>query len=58
MPLIRKLIDLRTTKAVCLPKSWIDYIEREQGKKITEVAVEVDGVLTISPIIPEKKVSG
>jgi hypothetical protein len=49
-------MDLRTSKAICLPKSWLDFFERETGQKITEVAVEVDRVLTISPIFEKKEV--
>ena len=55
MPIIRKIIAVGTSKAVSLPKSWLEYLERESGQKITEVAVEVDNVLTISPIFPKKE---
>ena len=55
MPLIRKIISVgKTSQAVILPKSWLELIERETGKSIIEVAVEVNGVLTIQPIIPKK----
>jgi antitoxin component of MazEF toxin-antitoxin module len=57
MPIIRKIITVGTSKAVSLPKSWLEYLERESGQKITEVAVEVDKVLTISPIFPKKEVT-
>lgn len=53
MPLIRKVIQVGTSKAVSLPKSWLELIERKTGKTIKEVAVEVDGVLTIQPILPK-----
>ena len=53
MPLIRKVIQVGTSKAVSLPKSWLDLIERETGKSVKEVAVEVNGFLTIQPIIPK-----
>ena len=53
MPLIRKVIQVGTSKAISLPKSWLELIERETGKPIKEVAVEVNGVLTIRPIIPK-----
>ena len=53
MPIIRKLIRLKTSKAVCLPKSWIQYFERETGAEITEVAIEVNRELRISPILPK-----
>lgn len=55
MPIIRKVMDLRTSKAICLPKSWLEFAERENGRKITEVAIEVDEVLTVRPILPKRK---
>jgi len=54
MPLIRKVLPIGGSKGITLPKSWIEWIERETGKTVVEVAVEVDRVITISPIIPEK----
>lgn len=53
MPIIRKIIQVGTSKAVSLPKSWLQLIERETGKPIKEVAVEVNGILTITPILPK-----
>jgi antitoxin component of MazEF toxin-antitoxin module len=55
MPIIRKIIGVGASKAVSIPKSWLEYWERESGQKITEVAVEIDKVLTISPIFPKKE---
>jgi antitoxin component of MazEF toxin-antitoxin module len=55
MPIVRKVMDMRTSRAVCLPKSWLEYAENESGSKVTHVAIEVDRVLTISPIFPDKK---
>jgi len=52
MPIIRKIIQVGTSKAVSLPKSWLELIEREAGKPVKEVAVEVNGVLIIKPILP------
>ena len=53
--MIRKIIEVgKTSKGVILPKSWLDLIERETGKSIKEVAIEVNGILTIRPIIPKK----
>ncbi len=49
MPIEKKLIVLRTSKAIIIPKSWLDFLERD-GKKVTSVAIEVDGDLKISPI--------
>ena len=49
MPLIRKLIKLRTSRAVCLPKDWLDDLEFKHGVKIDFVELEVNGKLQISP---------
>ena len=52
IPLIKKIIDYgKTSKGIILPKSWLELIERQTGKPIKEVAMEVDGKLIISPII-------
>ncbi len=54
MPIIRKIIDCgKTSKGVILPKSWLDYLERETGKPLTEVSMTVNDNLTIQPIIPK-----
>ena len=55
MPIIRKVMNLRTSKAICLPKSWLEFFEKETGSRITEVAIEVDHTLTITPIFQKKK---
>jgi len=51
MPIIRKVITAGGSRAVTLPKSWLEYLEQKNGCKIEEVALEVDHVLTIKPII-------
>jgi len=51
MPIIRKVIEIGNSKAVCIPKSWFEYYEKETGGKIKEVAIEVNRVLRITPII-------
>ena len=54
MPLVRKVIDVgKTSKAVILPKSWLEFYEKELGKKIVKVAIEVNKQLTILPYIEE-----
>jgi hypothetical protein len=54
MPIIRKLISFgNSSKGIILPKSWLAYYERRSGRKIREVAVEVNGKLTIWPILKE-----
>jgi hypothetical protein len=56
MPIIRKIIDAgKTSKAVILPKSWLEYFEREAGKPIEHVAMEVNRVLKIKPILEKEE---
>jgi antitoxin component of MazEF toxin-antitoxin module len=55
MPIIRKIIGCGTSKVVSIPKSWLEYWQRETGQEITEVAVEVNKVLIISPYLKEKQ---
>jgi hypothetical protein len=52
MPIIRKLLNLGDSKAVTLPKSWLANAEAnaEYGKKIVALALEVNGVITITPV--------
>ncbi|MEM3551029.1 MAG: hypothetical protein QXN87_02255 [Candidatus Bathyarchaeia archaeon] len=54
MPIIRKLIPIGASKAVTLPKTWLEYFEKELGKPIKAVAIEVDKELKIIPYIQEK----
>lgn len=55
VPIKRKICKIGTGLAIFLPKSWVDLLEEKHGK-IDAVAIEVDNVLTISPIL-EKEAS-
>jgi len=55
MPIIRKVTTVGSSRGISLPKSWLEYLERQTGTKIVEVAMEVNHVLTITPIIPNKE---
>lgn len=37
-----------------LPKSWLTNIERETGQKITELAIEVNDILKVSPVLKKE----
>jgi hypothetical protein len=50
MPIIRKLLNVGDSQAVTLPKSWITNEEQNNGKKVVALALEVDGVITLSPV--------
>ena len=56
MPIIRKVTTVGASRGITLPKSWLEWIERESGQEITEVTVEIDKVLTIQPVLNKKKV--
>jgi hypothetical protein len=55
MPLIRKIIEVGTSRAVTIPKDWLEFYEKQFGKPIEEVAIEVNKVLKIMPLIPKEK---
>jgi antitoxin component of MazEF toxin-antitoxin module len=55
MPIIRKILDIGNSRAITIPKSWFEFFEKESGQEINEVAIEIDRVLTISPIFQTKK---
>ena len=50
MPITRKLIPLGNSKAITVPKSWLDFLESKHCK-IDAVSMEVNGKLTIRPIL-------
>jgi len=48
----RKICKNGDSKFVFLPKTWVDLLEKEYGK-INAVSMEVNGKLTIRPILKE-----
>jgi antitoxin component of MazEF toxin-antitoxin module len=57
MPIIRKVIKAGPNSfAVTLPKTWLELLERQTGEKITEVTLEVDGKITIEPLLHQSKI--
>jgi len=57
MPIIRKVVKVGDSRGMTIPKSWLEFLEKENGQEILEVAIEVDKVLTVSPILTKKEVS-
>jgi len=57
MPIIRKVVKVGDSRGMTIPKSWLDFLEKENGQEILEVAIEVDKVLTVSPILTKKEAS-
>ena len=54
MPIIRKVVDVGRSRAVTIPKTWLEFFERELGHPIKFVSVEVDRELKILPYSPVK----
>ncbi|MBO3810136.1 MAG: hypothetical protein FGF50_11170 [Candidatus Brockarchaeota archaeon] len=50
-PIKRKIFKLGGSSVITLPPGWRELIERETGGKLVEVAVEVDKILKIYPIV-------
>jgi len=54
MPIIRKVTVVGASKGITLPKSWIEWVEKETGQKLTKVLLEIDRTITIIPYIRGK----
>lgn len=57
-PLIRKVYEIGGCKVISLPKTWIEFFEKKHGVSVTKVAVEVDHVLKVIPIIEKEQEKG
>jgi antitoxin component of MazEF toxin-antitoxin module len=55
VPIIRKILEVGNSKAITIPKSWLELYERETGEKITKVTIEVNRVLIIAPLLKKEK---
>jgi hypothetical protein len=55
MPIVKKIVEIGGSKAVFLPKSWLEFWEQKHGCKIEKIAMEVNTVLKIYPITPKPK---
>ena len=54
MPIIRKIVPIGGSHGITLPSSWLDWIERETGKRPKEVAIEANGILKVSPVLEKE----
>jgi antitoxin component of MazEF toxin-antitoxin module len=54
MPITRHLLEVGNSRSVTLPKTWLDYAEQKENKKIVGVAMEINGTITLSPIFEKK----
>ena len=50
MPIIRKVIKVGDSKGITIPKSWLEFVEKEAGQTCFEVAIEVNRILKIEPM--------
>lgn len=56
MPIVRKLMNVGVdSKAITLPKSWIESAEQEEGRKIVAIALEVNGSITLNPVFEKNR---
>lgn len=53
VPIIRKIIELGNSKVISLPKSWLEFYEKDVGKHIKHVIMEVNKELKILPYVPK-----
>ena len=52
MPIIRKIIQVGSSKAVVLPKDWLDWIQRMTGNLPKEVVMTIkDETIVVEPIL-------
>jgi len=57
MPIIRKIIPIgKTSRAIIIPKSWLQFFEQATGQPIEKVAIEINHALKITPILEDEKV--
>ncbi len=56
MPLSRKIIKVGHSRGTTFPKGWLKMVEANIGKEVNEVSIEVNGGLTILPMVDGKPV--
>ena len=54
MPLVRKILNIGGSKAITLPKGWLEFYESKHGT-IHFVTIEVNKTLKVAPLISEKE---
>jgi antitoxin component of MazEF toxin-antitoxin module len=52
---VRKVIRVGNSQAITIPKPWLSYYERKNGKKVTDVIVTSNGNLIIQPILKDSE---
>jgi antitoxin component of MazEF toxin-antitoxin module len=56
MPFIRKVVRIGNMRGATFPKSWIEEIERKEGKELRKVSVEINGSITFTPYFEKREV--
>jgi hypothetical protein len=54
LPLIRKVLQHGNSRVFSLPKSWLVDAEEKVGRKIVAVALEVNSVITVTPVFEKE----
>ncbi len=54
MPIIRSILNLGSSKAVTIPKSWLTNAEDQTGRKVIALAMEVNENITLQPIFEKE----
>jgi hypothetical protein len=54
MPILKKVITHGGSKGITLPASWCALVEKETGKPLKEVLVEINDNITIKPLGKKK----
>ena len=58
MPIIRKIIQVGSSKAIVLPKGWLDWIQRMTGSPPKEVLMTIkDETIIVEPILKPETAS-
>lgn len=53
MPILKKIITHGGSRGITLPSSWLSLIEKETGKPLKEVLMEVNDSIVIKPVTPQ-----
>ena len=54
MNLVRKVVAVGHSKAVIIPKGWLESEENRTGRKVEQVRLRINGSITIEPYFPKE----
>ena len=58
MPIERRIVRVGSSRAVTIPSSWIELLEKKHKAKVEGVAMEINTAIIIKPIIRGKVIEG